>query len=291
MTEIARLPPPLAGSLVAAARAEPPPIMVQLIGSYLVRARLLGERTAELHLALGQGGDDPAFRRESFTTLHQQSIFQSAHSMLARNLAVLRKRLPALPDAASELARVALDREAEIDARLRRIVARKVEVSRIRCHGDLHLGQVLWTGNDFVFIDFEGEPARQLTQRRYKRTALLDVAGVIRSFDYAGAAALRGGRVRPEDIATLQPWAEAWVGWVSATYLSGFLQTIAREQPALGPDGPAPLIPRSDEDVALLVDFYQFEKCIYELGYELNNRPDWVDIPLRGFALLLATPP
>ena len=284
-------PPMPAGTLIAAARAEPPPLVVQLIGAYLVRARLLGERTAELQIALGQGGDHPAFRREPFTTLHQQSLFQSAHGLAARNFNLVRKRLPLISASASSLALAVLAHEAELDARLRRILVRRIDVARIRCHGDFHLGQVLSTGDDFIFIDFEGEPARQLTERRYKRAPMRDVAAMIRSFDYAGAAALRQGRVRPEDAATLDAWTEAWVAWVSATYLSGFLQRMGREGEAHGPEAVVPLIPRSDEDSVLLLDFYLLEKCVYELGYELNNRPDWVEIPLRGLARLLEIPP
>ncbi len=282
----APLPP---RSLLAAARSEPHPLAARLAGAHLVRARLLGERTAALHRALGQGGQDPAFRREPFSMLHQHSLFQSAHGMLARTFELLRRRLPALSTTGltRAIAEAALPREAEIDARLREILARKLEVARIRTHGDLHLAQVLWTGEDFVIIDFEGEPARPLSERRYKRSALRDVAGMLRSFDYAGAAALRGGRVRPEDTPALVGWTDAWVAWASASYLAGYLGAIERDEgDAQGP----PLIPRDERDVALLLDFHLLEKCIYEIGYELNNRPDWVDIPLRGLARILAAP-
>src|SRR4029078_12964484 len=102
-------------------------------------------------------------------------------------------------------------------ARLRQVTKRKLDGQRVRHHGDFHLGQVLSTGDDFILIDFEGEPARPLSERRYKRGPLRDGAGMLRSFDYAGAAALRDGRLRPEDVTLLKPWTDAWVAWVSAS--------------------------------------------------------------------------
>ena len=160
-------------------------------------------------------------------------------------------------------------------------MGRKIEVSRIRCHGDLHLGQVLFTGDDFVIIDFEGEPARPTVERRYKRCALRDAMGMFRSFNYVAEAVLRSGRVRSEDLAPLAPWAEAWTDWVGAVYLGSYLQGIAG----------TPLAPRSDELVDLLLDFYELEKVIYEVEYELHNRPDWLHIPLAGMNRILQRRP
>ncbi|WP_437677412.1 maltose alpha-D-glucosyltransferase [Sorangium sp. So ce131] len=282
-------PPMPPGNLVDASRATPPPLVNQLMGTDLVRMRLLGERTAQLHLTLGRPSKDPAFGQQPFTTLHQQSLFQSAHGMLARTFGLIRKRERVLPEPVRELAAAMVQREAEINAKLQQVVSRKFDVTRIRSHGDFHLGQVLSTGDDFILIDFEGEPARPLSERRYKRCPLRDVSGMLRSFDYAGASALRDGRLRPEDVAVLEPWTEAWVAWVSASYLAGYLETIARAQATAEPrtDDAAPFVPASDADTALLLDFYMLEKCIYELGYELNNRPDWLDIPLRGLEQLI----
>ncbi|HTN87312.1 MAG TPA: putative maltokinase [Sorangium sp.] len=282
-------PPMPTGTLVDASRTAPPPIVNQLMGTELVRMRLLGERTAQLHLTLGKESKDPAFGQQTFTTLHQQSIFQSAHGMLARTFALLRKRERSLPENVREQVSAMLQREAEINGKLQQIVSRKFDVTRIRTHGDFHLGQVLSTGDDFILIDFEGEPARPLSERRYKRGPLRDVSGMLRSFDYAGAAALRDGRLRPEDVTLLKPWTDAWVAWVSASYLAGYLETIARAQATAEArtDETAPFVPASDADTVLLLDFYMLEKVIYELGYELNNRPDWLDIPLRGLEHLI----
>ncbi|UQA60958.1 maltose alpha-D-glucosyltransferase [Polyangium aurulentum] len=265
------------GSFVARSRLQPPPLMHDLLGAHFIRVCQLGQRTAELHLALSSETRDAAFGREPFSTLHQQSLFQFVHTMLARNFDALRRRQSALPEGARRRAIGLLGREVEINDRVRPIISRKIDGVRIRCHGDLHLGQVLWTGQDFVFIDFEGEPARPLVERRYRRSPLRDVAGMLRSFDYAGAAALRSGRARPEDAPVLEHWVDAWVAWMSSAYLGGYLSTL----------GDAKLLPKSEADIDLLIEFYLFEKVLYEVGYEFNNRPDWLEIPLRGLERLL----
>ena len=242
------------------------------IGPHFDRVARLGVRTAELHLALGRGSDDPAFAPEPFSPMHQQSLYQSAQSGLARLFTSLRRRLPTLPEKDREIASMALAREDALVGLLSEITKTRITVDRIRCHGDFHLGQVLWTGEDFIILDFEGEPARPLSERRYKRCPLRDIAGMLRSFQYAAATALRRGRVRPEDMQLLEPWAEAWTRVVSAKYLEAYLERA----------GAASFLPKSASEVRLLLNFYLAEKCIYEVGYELHNRPDWLEIPLRG---------
>jgi maltose alpha-D-glucosyltransferase/alpha-amylase len=260
------------GSLLATTRHEVPQAMHDLLGLYLPLVRLLGQRTAELHLALAEGKDKPAFAPEPFTELYQKSLYQRARTLLMRTSEVLGRSQETIPETARPLAREMLERVAEMDARLRAIARRKIEVMRIRCHGDLHLGQILYTGSDFVIIDFEGEPARPLNERRYKRCPLRDVTGMLRSFHYAGESVLRSGRQRPEDVARLRPWIDAWTAWVGAAYLGAYLQAVPG----------APFVPASEDDVELLLEFYLLEKGIYEVGYELNNRPDWLVIPLQG---------
>jgi maltose alpha-D-glucosyltransferase/alpha-amylase len=162
-------------------------------------------------------------------------------------------------------------------------MGRKFGGMRIRVHGDFHAGQVLHTGRDLVIIDFEGEPARPLSERRLKRSALRDVAGMIRSFHYAAYGSLLhsnlGPNIRDEDAETLDPWIRAWYRWVSAAYLRGYREATAG----------ADFLPTDEDEWAILLDAMLFHKAFYELGYELNNRPDWVGIPLRGIAQLLAT--
>jgi maltose alpha-D-glucosyltransferase/alpha-amylase len=160
----------------------------------------------------------------------------------------------------------------------------RLTARRIRIHGDFHAGQVLWTGRDVVIIDFEGEPARPLSERRRKRSALVDVAGMIRSFHYAAHGSLTGSSqdraaVRPGDPAILERWLAFWYLHVSAAFLRGYRDAA----------GDGPFVPRDDEEFARLLDAFLLEKAIYELGYELNNRPDWISIPIRGITELLAS--
>ena len=192
-------PPP--GRFTEAARAALPLALQELSGRYFSLARQLAKRTAEVHLLLASDRTDPAFAPEPFTAQHQQSIFQWSHARLARTFEALRRRLPTpSPRAPAQLAAALLPEEKAIDDQLRQVTRRKIDVARIRCHGDLHLGQVLFKGDDFVIIDFEGEPARPSSERRYKRCALRDAMGMVRSFSYAAEAALRGPRVRSEDL-------------------------------------------------------------------------------------------
>ncbi|HTE54999.1 MAG TPA: maltose alpha-D-glucosyltransferase [Kofleriaceae bacterium] len=253
----------------------------EFLAGYIPHANLLGERTADLHLALSQDSSDPGFRPEEFSTLHQRSLYQAVRTGLSQNLDLLKRRLFAVPEDARPLAERVLERRAELDERMRRIHAQRLETVRVRVHGDYHLGQVLFTGNDFVIIDFEGEPNRSIGDRRYKRSPLRDVAGMLRSFHYASAVALTSGRGRQEDIATLEPWARAWHRWVSAAFLTAYLARSAG----------APYMPSSKIDLEILLDFYLVEKCAYELGYELSSRPDWVSIPLAGLNDLLRADP
>ena len=151
---------------------------------------------------------------------------------------------------------------------------------RTRVHGDYHLGQVLYSSSDFVIIDFEGEPARSLTERRLKRSPLRDVAGMIRSFHYAANAALLGHAptvVRPEDLQQLEQWAMFWYHRVSAAFLDSYLETASVSD----------FLPESHEELSVLLDIYLLEKATYEISYELNARPDWVHVPIRGILQLI----
>jgi maltose alpha-D-glucosyltransferase/alpha-amylase len=262
---------------------EPPPIVAEMIGTYLEPARLLGQRTAEMHVAFASDTDDPNFTPEPFSELYQRSIYQSMRSLAAHVFDLLRKRLKDIPPAAREDARKVLGLEDEVRRRFRSLLERKITAMRTRLHGDYHLGQVLYTGKDFVIIDFEGEPARPLSERRIKRSPLRDVAGMLRSFHYAALTALygqvSGGVVRPEDVNVLGGWARCWHHWVSAAFLKTYLQVA----------GGAPSLPKTRDELAILLNAYQLEKAVYELGYELNNRPDWVRLPLQGILELLET--
>ncbi|MEA2342295.1 MAG: maltose alpha-D-glucosyltransferase / alpha-amylase, partial [Thermoanaerobaculia bacterium] len=263
-------------SLLAIADKPLPDITQQTIGLYLADAELLGRRTAQMHLALASRDDIAAFAPEPITPHYQRSIYQHIRSQAVRTFQLLRRRGKGIP-AAEEL----LAREEEVQQRIRRILDGRITGLRIRTHGDYHLGQVLHTGNDFVIIDFEGEPSRPLSERRIKRSALRDVAGMLRSFHYAPHAVLFGQSqhsvIRVEDAATVESGANFWYRWVSAAFLRAYLAE----------SGNAAHLPQSREELQVLLDAHLLEKALYEIAYEMNNRPDWVRIPIRGVLELL----
>jgi maltose alpha-D-glucosyltransferase / alpha-amylase len=252
---------------------EPSP---EMFGTYLTDAELLGRRTAEMHLALASRDDVPGFAPEPFTPHYQRSIYQLIRTQIVQTLQLIRRRAKDNADA-QEL----LKRETELQQRIRTILNTKIGGQRIRIHGDYHLGQVLYTGNDFVMIDFEGEPLRPLSERRIKRSALRDVAGMLRSFHYAPYAVFfgrtAGSVIRPEDAALLETGAKFWYQRVSAAFLAAYLER----------SGGARHLPSTREEIQVLLDAYLIEKALYEIAYELNNRPEWVRIPLRGVLDLL----
>ena len=252
------------------------------IGPYLDAAELLGRRTAELHRALSGDAED-AFAPEPFTTLYQRSVYQSMRSQVRPTLSLVRRGLGRLDDDTRVLAEAVLEREPELLERFSAVRDHRIDVSRIRVHGDYHLGQVLHAGRDFVIIDFEGEPSRSPTERRIKRSAITDVAGMIRSFQYAVAAGLRAsedrGMVRPEQRDDLARRGRVWEHWVTWEFLRGYLAEA----------DDASFVPTAAADLQVLLVAYTLDKALYEIRYELNNRPTWADIPLRGVLQLLDT--
>jgi maltose alpha-D-glucosyltransferase/alpha-amylase len=234
-----------------------------------------------LHLALA-AGDEPDFAPEPYTQLYRRSEYQSMRNLAGQVFRILRARLSILPEAERAKASELLSNQESVTARFQEHLQRRFTVTRIRTHGDLHLGQVLHAGKDFVIIDFEGEPARPLSERRRKRSALRDVAGMLRSFHYAAMGSmldhLRAGTLSSSMLDALGPWARLWEVWASWAYLKGYLDR------ASGAD----FIPREGEELRILLDSFLLDKAIYELGYEMNNRPDWVAIPLQGISQVLS---
>jgi maltose alpha-D-glucosyltransferase/alpha-amylase len=270
-------------SVLDLAADKTPKVATERIVFYLQSAELLGQRTGEMHLTLAADHDNPDFKPESFTQLYQRSLYQTMRKSTTQLLQLLRKRQHKLAAAAQPYAAQVLEREADIGQCLRALLSQRVHTTRIRCHGDYHLGQVLYTGNDFVIIDFEGEPARSLSERRIKRSPLRDVAGMIRSFHYAAFTArrryLESIRANPEEQESLWKAARFWYLWTSASFLRKYLETV----------GQADFIPSEPAQRQALLHAFLLEKSVYELGYELNNRPDWVEAPLLGILDLLDT--
>jgi len=271
-------PPATPRSVVEASRRDATEVATRTIGGYLESARLLGRRTAELHAALSSDPTDPAFAPERISPGDQRSIYQSLSGLSLRATDLLRTQVSKLPADAREEARKVLDLESRIAYILKSFLARRLNTTRIRVHGDYHLGQVLYTGHDFVIIDFEGEPTRTLYERRLKRLAMRDVAGMLRSFSYASQAALRSQEITAAKLPSLQSWARFWVDSVSAVFLKSYLATA----------GSASWVPQNQEDLELQLTTMLLEKALYELRYEMNLRPDWVRIPLRGILDLVA---
>jgi len=254
----------------------------EIIGAYLDSAGLLGQRTAELHLALSTGYEDPDFATEPFSKLYQRSLYQSMRSLAGRVFRRLRRNLGSVPDALQPEAQRALGREKEAVDYFRSISKEKIAAKRLRCHGDYHLGQVLYTGKDFVIMDFEGEPDRPISERRIKRSPLRDVAGMLRSFNYAAFSTVfsmeERGLIGPDEaLDSTESWAYYWYEWVAAAFLRHYLERASEGD----------FLPRSRDELRTLLNILLLEKALYEMGYELNNRPNWLKIPLRGFHQLL----
>ncbi len=277
---------PPEGGILDLLGESPPAEFERCAGPYLSSADLLGQRTGEMHLALASSVEDPDFSAEPFTVHYQRSLFQSVRRKLKQATTLLRGRLSYLnePDVVEE-AKSLLALESGMAGRLEGLTARSMDARRIRVHGDYHLGQVLYTGKDFVIIDFEGEPARPLSERRLKRSPLRDVAGMLRSFHYAAYAALFdqatrwGADTNPEVEEHLRLGAITWYRWVSTCYLNAYLNVI----------NGSGLLPEALSDMWVILQAELVEKASYEMCYELNNRPKWVRIPIQGLNELLGT--
>ena len=244
----------------------------------ILAAGLLGRRTAEMHLALATPTSDPAFRAEPFTGEDLTRDILRMEEQAASAFGALRARLATLPEDTADDAAAVLARRRELLARARSLGSGEAAGMRIRIHGDYHLGQTLRVasegGGDFVILDFEGEPARQLAERRRKQSPLKDVAGMIRSFSYAAWFGMDRYRVlhKDEREETLLRRAQEWENAAREAFLSAYWEAMAAR---------GELLP-AREQAEVLLSAYVLEKSLYELLYELNNRPQWVRIPLAG---------
>ena len=260
-------------SILSLAEATPHSQPQKVIGDYFESARLLGQRTAELHLALSSARNDLNFAPEPNVLSDQEKFSNSAIALLSRTFDLLRQKQHTLPSSIQSSAQFVLNSEGLIARYFESIPGLKPSGMRSRIHGDYHLGQVLFTGDDFMLIDFEGEPARSLSERRAKRSPLQDVAGMLRSFQYAAYTPLLA-QSSVQKRQSLDSWARYWQRWVSAAFVKSYLKT----------SGPAAYLPATKRATEVFLDAYMLDKAIYELGYELNNRPSWVPIPLEGIA-------
>jgi maltose alpha-D-glucosyltransferase/alpha-amylase len=247
-------------------------------GTVSEHIKLLGTRTAEMHKALGLRKDLTAFSPEPYSLHYQQSLYAGLQSLVRNTFHQQLTNISRLDEEQQQEVKQLLESESEILSVLKNIHKKKIDVVKIRTHGDFHLGQVLFTGKDFIITDFEGEPARSYTERRLKRSPLRDVAGMIRSFHYATyASLLLDNQIRKEDFKKLIPVLDLWYTYVSHIYIKSYIEGVAGTG----------FIPKNKDDFEILLNTFLLEKALYELNYEVNNRPNWIIIPLKGINTIL----
>ncbi|MCA1939625.1 MAG: maltose alpha-D-glucosyltransferase [Caenispirillum bisanense] len=246
---------------------------------FLTLAGTLGTRVAEMHKAFALQSDDPAFTPEPAT----EKDFAAWADGLRRQADEARRMLErALPGLADDLREDVERLFAQWDAIDRRVESLRglaaAGLVKTRFHGDFHLGQVLMAHNDWVFLDFEGEPTRKLEERRSKNSALKDVAGMLRSFNYAGwSALLKRAEYNPQAMERIGGFTADWEAATAAAFLLAYRESIAG----------CPVWPDDGETAAALLEAFTLEKALYEVCYEVANRPDWLRIPLQGVLRLV----
>ena len=244
-------------------------------GAYLSLIHTLGTRTAELHKALALSSGDPAFDPEPLAAGDLGRWQQRVHDDALATLALLEQRQTEFPAPARANALTLLKEQQRLLARIAACAIPAGPCLKTRYHGDYHLGQVLVSNNDFIIIDFEGEPARPLSERRMKHSSLRDVAGMLRSFDYARWSALLQGTYSDADRARLAPLAHGWVREVREIFLRAYDEST-------GDSG----LFGAFAEVQGLIELFELEKALYELRYEISNRPGWINVPLQGVLTL-----
>lgn len=243
------------------------------LGAFLYSAATLGERTAELHLALATKTKDQNFAKEPFTPADIAASIKSVKERAKKAMAALSKKIETFSDSISDCVYGLLASRSKFLRLVDEISDLPISASKIRCHGDYHLGQVLWVENDFIILDFEGEPAHSFSERRTKQSPLKDVAGMLRSFDYVVHAALLAfSKERPDDFMYLEAWGKMWRRWISLKFLQAYRTRISGSG----------IVPENSEEFLTLLRLFLFDKSFYEVLYEMNNRPEWIGIPLKG---------
>jgi maltose alpha-D-glucosyltransferase / alpha-amylase len=271
-------PPPPAESPLQLAGRDPPTVVSQMMGTYRDTAARLGTRTAELHLALASAKADPAFAPQLCTAFDRRSQYQSLRNLSGKVLRLLRERAPSLPARAKEEAASILAREADVVKSFDPLLRVKTNSLWIRAHGDLHLGHVLVTGQDFVFTDFEGSPPLTLAERSRRRSPLRDLAWMAGSFEMAVFKRLLDpASVRESDVDAARPWALHWKAWAAASFLQAYLTATAD----------APFIPSDRASIAVLFDAFLLERALYQLQAELEEPALGVLLALLGLGQLL----
>lgn len=283
LSDIATAPTP-----AIAAQAEIPALAQEIMGTYLSTMALLGQRTAELHRTLTLEPENPAFAPESFSSFDQRSVYQSMRNAAGQCLIRLKKQLPTLPHELQPTAQTLLNHREVLMSRFKALLDLKMTSLRIRCHGDYHLRQVLYTGKDFILIDFEGDPLRPLSERRMKRSPLRDVAEMLQSIYCASQEALHKevetGLIRPESLPLMEQWTQFFYTWTSAAFLKAYLST-ATETPA--ETAFAAFLPKDAKELQVLLEAYLLEESISALGDALGSAPEQAGLLMRRSLQLL----
>jgi len=247
-------------------------------GIFAERINLLGQRSAEMHQALASHKEMKGFEHEAFSLHYQRSLYSSLQSLNREAFETLKNSIEALPEEIKSEAKAVLKRKNEVLDCFKRVFKHKINAVKIRTHGDFHLDQLLWTGKDFIIINFEGEPSRPFSERRILRSPLRDVATMIRSFHYAAySPILQQNYAEEHRDAHVEKWAEAWYYYISKFYLTGYNTTLDKSN----------LIPDSNRDYRVLLETFLLEKAVGELNYELKHRPEWALVALRGIQAVL----
>lgn len=239
--------------------------------------RLLGQRTGELHRALADEDQKDDFKPEDVTPFYQRSLYQSLRNRATQAKTALKRERKALPEDAAAMADELFAKWDIIERQFDGVRHQHFGGKRIRIHGDYHLGQVLFTGRDFNILDFEGEPMRAISTRRLKHSPLQDVAGMLRSIDYAILFYMRRKVSRDEDRQKLAAWLKLWRLWMWKQFIDAYAEACEDSG----------LLPASHDHILYLAEVFLLDKALYEIAYELGSRPDWVTIPLRGLLDLL----
>ena len=251
------------------------PLAAELIGPYLDLIKIMGRRTAEMHLALTRDSTDPAFSPEPFNDFYRQSLYHGYIGLTNRRLEFVRKRYPEMTDEMKALASKVLDLEPAILAKFKAIFEERIASMRTRFHGRLHLGHMLMTGDDISIFDFEGDPAQHLSERRIKRCPLRDVASMLVSFGYAAQTAMLHFLLTDKSKALtrhdLRMWGRFWYAHVSASFMEAYWNVA----------GHASYMPASQADQETLLSTYMLERAMLDIRPDISDRPEFAGTPLR----------
>jgi maltose alpha-D-glucosyltransferase/alpha-amylase len=276
---------PMGGTLFEMASAAVPEPALRLIGLPVELVRILGQRTAEMHLVLASETDNRDFAPEPFTPFYQRSLFQSLRNLVVNAGRLLRRNFQQIPEELRPLALQVLDAESSAVKSLQTVHTTAMSAYRIRCHGVYHLGQLLFTGKDFIIANFDGRSSRSFGERRIKHSGFYDVASMLRSFSHAAHAALEQqvatGAIHSGDMPRFTPWSVFWFRWTAAAFLKAYLESMGKTE----------LLPAPTEQRSALLKANLLGGCYHDLENALINHPERLSLALRSIIHLIAPGP